>query len=75
MQSTRALVEAASKSILQIDERYEGYRADLVHRLAVLIQTQDERGTPTGRREQIDKEVNAIAEKLIQQTYSSGAIS
>jgi len=62
MQSPKALIQAASESASSVDERYVGYREELVRRLATLIQTQDEFGTPAGRRTQVENTIAAIAE-------------
>ncbi len=74
MQNTKALVSAASESISQIDEHFDGYRKLLVECLATLIQTQDEAGTQIARRSIVEREISVIADKITNIENVSGVL-
>lgn len=62
MQSTKPLSQAAGEAMSLIDERFEGYRGELLRRLVKLIQEQGSVGGQSSREEQVRKEVNALAD-------------
>ena len=62
--STRPVLIAALEQANRIDERYEGYRALLVHQLASVIQVQDAGGSQSERRGRVEAQVVAAADKV-----------
>jgi hypothetical protein len=58
--SNRRIVEVAGEKALLVDERFEGYRAELVRALVAAIQAQQEGLSDKGRRDKVGKVVEAL---------------
>jgi hypothetical protein len=48
-----------------IDERFDGYRAQLVQRLAAVIQSQDADGSVHARRLKVEAQVSGLADVVV----------
>jgi hypothetical protein len=56
----RRIVEVAGEKAVLIDERYDGYQAELVRTLVAAIQVQGEGLSDKGRKEKVGKVVEAL---------------
>jgi hypothetical protein len=64
----RRVVEVAGEQALLTDERYTGYRAEVVRSLVQVIAAQAEGLSERGRREKIGKVVEALGIKVASET-------
>jgi hypothetical protein len=64
METTKLLLSAASEQASLIDERFEGYRALIVKRLASVIQTQEIGGSQSARQNRVQDNVVTAAEQV-----------
>ncbi len=60
MMSSRRIVDVAGEKAVLAEERFDGYRADLVRTLVAVIQTQQEGLSEKGRRDKVSKIVESL---------------
>lgn len=58
-------LEVLKERVRTVDERYGGYRADLVETLDKVVDLESDR--PQGFKQQISREMKALGERIIQQ--------
>lgn len=66
--SNRRIFEVAGEKALLVDERFEGYRAELVRTLVAAIQAQQEGLSDKGRRDKVGKVVEALGSVVATKT-------
>ncbi len=64
MLSTARLLEVATEQVAEIEERYPGYRKDLVERLVEVLRKQSEGLTQRRRRPEVDAIVGSFAQQV-----------
>jgi hypothetical protein len=64
MSSQSRLHSVVADAALTLDERYEGYRADVARALTQTIRAQSESPTDAARGREVDKIVESLGEKL-----------
>jgi hypothetical protein len=62
MSTNRALTEALRESVMQIDERCDGYRVKLVGLLMQSVGAQARYAAPGPRRQEIETAISALAD-------------
>ena len=62
--NTKRLIEVAGEEAMRIDERYPGYRLELVRCLIQVTSTQDEGLSDKGRRDKVFRIVEALGGKV-----------
>jgi len=68
MISSRRIVEVAGEKASLVDQRFDGYREDMVRCLMRVIMTQSDGLSERGRRDRVSKEVEALGAKVIAKT-------
>ena len=64
MLSNARLLEVATEEVAEIEERYPGYRTDLVERLVAVLRKQAEGLSQRRRRPEIDAIVESFAQQV-----------
>ena len=64
MISSRRILEVSKDRVLLIEERFAGYRAEVILTLNGVIRTQQEGLSDRGRRDRVLKIVDALAGKV-----------
>ncbi len=64
MLSSARLLEVATEQVAEIEERYPGYRTELVERLVLVLRKQSEGLTQRRRRPEVDNIVEAFAREV-----------
>jgi hypothetical protein len=64
VQSSKRMLEVAREKVLELEDRYPGYRADLLKSLAGIIGAQAASASERIRREAVVREIEALASKV-----------
>lgn len=62
--NTRRVIEVAGEKAMLIDQRYAGYREDVIRGLAQVLAAQNEGLSEKGRRDRVSKIVDALGVKV-----------
>ncbi len=61
-QQKPAVASVAAMQVLNIEERFPGYRKEVIKRLLKIVQAQDTHGTSAARRSTVEQELSSLAE-------------
>lgn len=71
MISNRRVLEVSRDKVLLIEERYAGYRAELIQALTAAILTQQEGLSENGRHDRVTRIVDALGGKVVAKSGNS----
>jgi hypothetical protein len=66
MNKTKPVVSrVAAEEVLNVEERFTGYRKAVAQRLLTILQSQDTHGSQAARRAAAEREITALADLVV----------